>query len=527
MKTRLHSLILILILGLIPILGFSQCPPDSTFNSQTEIDALATDYPDCTSLGDLLIEGNDITNLSGLAQIVRCTKLSITNNPIITSLDGLYPNLEVGGEFEYDTSVSIDNNSSLTSISAISEIYLNFASFANVGISDNPSLSGLDGIQFVSDRHVGISISNNDALTNLAGINNLGNQEYLSISGNDNLIDFTGLGSVSDLEALGVANNASLQSFNGANINNCNFQTISISNNPNLTDISSGFGENNSGSGALGNNLVIKNNLNLSVCNVEVICYKLTGDYDSGMMFFDIQNNASGCNSIQEIEYSCGIPPSNDDCVFGYYDDIIANNYPMWLELGETVIANDEFATESYQLPSCNDVENRIDLWFFFNSGENTTIDLITDAGYSLQLWEGGCMSIAQVENACDSNVLSDIPVTPDTLYSVQVWNNVSGGAASGSGWFNILAQDGLLSTQDDVFKGFNLYPNPTDNTLHIKANNNISSVEIYNLLGQQMLSLAPNTLTEEIDMSGFSSCVYLVKVGIGGQTTVYRVVKE
>ncbi len=527
MKTRLHSLILILILGLIPILGFSQCPPDSTFNSQTEIDALATDYPDCTSLGDLLIEGNDITNLSGLAQIVRCTKLSITNNPIITSLDGLYPNLEVGGEFEYDTSVSIDNNSSLTSISAISEIYLNFVSFANVGISDNPSLSGLDGIQFVSDRHVGISISNNDALTNLAGINNLGNQEYLSISGNDNLIDFTGLGSVSDLEALGVANNASLQSFNGANINNCNFQSISISNNPNLTDISSGFGENNSGSGALGNNLVIKNNLNLSVCNVEVICYKLTGDYDSGMMFFDIQNNASGCNSIQEIEYSCGIPPSNDDCVFGYYDDIIANNYPMWLELGETVIANDEFATESYQLPSCNDVENRIDLWFFFNSGENTTIDLITDAGYSLQLWEGGCMSLVQVENACGSAILSNIPVTTNTLYSVQVWNDVSGKAMSGFGWFDLLVQTSTLSNPEFALDVVRLFPNPTNNVLNFKATSTIDSIKVYDLLGQEVFDSTPNSNNSSIDISGFNQGLFLVSVTIDGTESTYRVIKQ
>ena len=97
---------------------------------------------------------------------------------------------------------------------------------------------------------------------------------------------------------------------------------------------------------------------------------------------------------------------------------------------------------------------------------------------------------------------------------------------------FPIITNDELttvavLSTEDFEFGNVELYPNPASNTLHIKANNNITSVEVYNLLGQQILSATPNTLTEEINMSSFNSAMYLVKVKIGEQTATYKFVKE
>ena len=49
--------------------SFSQpCLPEGiTFTTQAQIDYFQNSYPDCTEIeGDVLIEGNDITNLDGL-----------------------------------------------------------------------------------------------------------------------------------------------------------------------------------------------------------------------------------------------------------------------------------------------------------------------------------------------------------------------------------------------------------------------------------------------------------------------------
>lgn len=61
----------------ISFICYSQCPPLDfvTFNSQAEIDAFATNYPNCTELEGISVEGSDISNLNGLSKIESTIKL--------------------------------------------------------------------------------------------------------------------------------------------------------------------------------------------------------------------------------------------------------------------------------------------------------------------------------------------------------------------------------------------------------------------------------------------------------------------
>ncbi|GGG35665.1 hypothetical protein GCM10010976_04200 [Bizionia arctica] len=83
------------------------------------------------------------------------------------------------------------------------------------------------------------------------------------------------------------------------------------------------------------------------------------------------------------------------------------------------------------------------------------------------------------------------------------------------------------LSVLENNLEYVLIHPNPTNTTLYIEANNKLTSVEIYNLLGQQMFSNKSNALTEEIDMSRFTAGMYLVKVTIGERASIYKVIKE
>ena len=47
--------------------------------------------------------------------------------------------------------------------------------------------------------------------------------------------------------------------------------------------------------------LTIKDNLELSICNINSICDVL----DNGIAEFTIENNGNGCNSVSEIENAC------------------------------------------------------------------------------------------------------------------------------------------------------------------------------------------------------------------------------
>ena len=511
---------LLLLIFLIPILSYSQCPPDGIFNSQAEIDAFATDYPDCTVLsGSLSISGDDITDLSGLGQITACKNLGISNNLILQNTNGLNPNLVLSYVPGSGNSFGISNNTALIEITGLENL-VNAADYeSNFGISDNPMLTSIAGVPNSFNAQDFMYITNNDALTSLIGIENYGGGTLLSISDNDALIDLTGVGSNS-AEIVIIRNNNALESLNGSELLGFD-DYLYIEDNQNLSDISAIY----AGS-YVDDRLIIRNNPNLAACSLTRVCFYI---YDNGIaegawLPGTFENNAPGCNSNFEVEYGCGIL-TNDDCEMWNYPSIY--NY---LILGETIEANNEYATTSSQMPSCNEVADRQDVWFVFDSGASTTVDVYAESGFNLQLWKSSydsypvCGGQIQVESACNSDSLIDIPVTPDSFYFVQVWSDTNKRPA---GWFDLTVQDGLLSTQEDVFSGFTIYPNPVKNMLHLQATNSISSIGVYNLLGQQVAKSYPNNMNTEINMESLQSGFYLVEVTIGDQKATYKIVKE
>src|SRR5690606_5725923 len=121
----------------------SQCPPgDVILTSQTEVDAFATNYPNCTEVsGNLTIQGANITDLTPLSNLTSVGEyLFIYSNSNLTNLDGLSNLTSVGGY------LLIGSNSNLTNLD---------------GLSNLTSVGGY------------LDIYNNLSLTNLDGLNNL------------------------------------------------------------------------------------------------------------------------------------------------------------------------------------------------------------------------------------------------------------------------------------------------------------------------------------------------------------------
>lgn len=80
----------------------------------------------------------------------------------------------------------------------------------------------------------------------------------------------------------------------------------------------------------------------------------------------------------------------------------------------------------------------------------------------------------------------------------------------------------------DDLKKfNFSAYPNPASNNLTISASKNIENVEIFNLIGQKVMSLSPNTNTKSVDVSNLNTGVYILKATIEGIKGSYKFVKQ
>ncbi len=71
------------------------------------------------------------------------------------------------------------------------------------------------------------------------------------------------------------------------------------------------------------------------------------------------------------------------------------------------------------------------------------------------------------------------------------------------------------------------VYPNPANDILNIQAEVSISSVTVLNLLGQTLLTSKGNSKNEQIDISGLSAGNYFVKVFVGDESSVLRIVKR
>ena len=508
---------LLLLFFVLPILGFSQCP--GVFTSQAQIDAFATDFPDCTVIdGFFVISGEDITDLSGLAQIEQCQGLGIGGNPLLQDLTGLNPNIVFYYVEGTGTSLGISNNASLVSIDGLQNLVSNSGFESNLIVRDNPLLSSLVGLPNNFNALNLLYIINNDSLTNMIGIGDNSGSQITEISDNDGLIDLTGMGNFY-AETLQISNNSSLQSLNGSELGLFEDYLL-IENNPSLTDISAIYAGSYNNDG-----LIIRNNASLSICSTAPVCFFLNSKgIEEGIWFPGIfENNAPGCSTNFEIEYGCGIV-TNDDC--GLY------NYPSrYLILGETIQANNEYATTSLEAPSCDEISNRQDLWFVVDSGENTTLDIITDAGFSLQLWDSNtgtypeCGFQTQVANACGGSQLLDIPVIPNTFYIIQIWSDDSGRRASG--WFNLTVQDGALSVSEIALSDVKIFPNPTSDILYIKSGARVDKVTIYNMLGQNVHESTFYTNDVSVNISNLNGGMYTAIVSSDGKESTYKIIKQ
>ena len=73
----------------------------------------------------------------------------------------------------------------------------------------------------------------------------------------------------------------------------------------------------------------------------------------------------------------------------------------------------------------------------------------------------------------------------------------------------------------------FTLYPNPVKDVLNISYTQNITNVEVFNMLGQQILAKSVNATEGKVDMSNLASGTYLVRVAADNQVKTIKIIKQ
>ncbi|MGV3461448.1 MAG: T9SS type A sorting domain-containing protein [Flavobacterium sp.] len=84
-----------------------------------------------------------------------------------------------------------------------------------------------------------------------------------------------------------------------------------------------------------------------------------------------------------------------------------------------------------------------------------------------------------------------------------------------------------VLGRDDFSFTNLKYYPNPVTDKLTISHSSAITSVEVYNLLGQIVISERPNTTTAEVNMAQLQQATYIVRISADGKSKDFKVVKK
>ena len=110
----MRYLFLLLLLAFLLLPGTcvrAQCPtdPDVTLSSQLDVDIYVLSFPNCATLGNLTIDGNDIDDISGLTDIVTLSGNLTVANTLLTDLSGLAGLASIGGD------LTITDNANLAS----------------------------------------------------------------------------------------------------------------------------------------------------------------------------------------------------------------------------------------------------------------------------------------------------------------------------------------------------------------------------------------------------------------------------
>ncbi len=118
--------------------------------------------------------------------------------------------------------------------------------------------------------------------------------------------------------------------------------------------------------------------------------------------------------------------------------------------------------------------------------------------------------------------------------WDVNEWN-IDNDAGAGDGALNVdggfdpgvwIGAD-TAGVENESFVTLNMYPNPANDVLNISSQSTINTVEIFNVLGQKVITMQVEDKSAEINVSNLNAGIYLIKYEINNSTSTKKFVKN
>ncbi len=244
--------------------------------------------------------------------------------------------------------------------------------------------------------------------------------------------------------------------------------------------------------------------------------------------FINVFTNASTPGADTTFDICVGTTPtaapSNDNC-----SGAITINFPFTETTYDATSAtnNSGFITAS----SCIDMNDGV--WYkIIGNGEVITITVVPNSwDAAIAVYDGSCGSFTCIGDRNSGGVGFAEAFVFTSTASTEYYINVgypSGTDNQPEGVFILRATSAPLSIDDIVAKGFYYYPNPVENTLKMNANEAITEVSLYTVLGREIKKLTQTSdKSAELDLTNLPAGTYFVRVTIGEATGSFKILRN
>ncbi len=244
------------------------------------------------------------------------------------------------------------------------------------------------------------------------------------------------------------------------------------------------------------------------------------------------------------------VPPANDDCADALDAFVIsqeqADNFEFLFEgTNKLSTGQPQFAT-----PICNNDGDFRDVWYTFNSGQNTDLTLrfnktTTEAEFIIDLFETCgvqadpvdgpyfCIETEDFDNTFIEVPLENFPGEP-TDYLIRISTRLTGGDLPGDFWFQLVGTP-FSSIETLQLGAFRFFPNPVRNTatMSFKAQETMNlQSEITNSLGQTVQRLNFGQIpsgdhTLDVPTENLQPGIYFLRLFADGAQKTVRFIKQ
>lgn len=502
------KLIALSLLATVRLIG--QCPEFSNtiaLTSQSQVDAFLADFPSCEELNNDLIIGHfgapvstDINDLSGFSALKRINgELRVRNVDLLESFDGLHNIEHIGEDLIIGDNELLKNLSDFKNIDSIG---------GDFDIYGNPNLEVLfegDSILFVGGS---LRIRNNNTLDQISGFQQLRSiGGDIEIAGNPELISTEGFNNLETINGtLDIYESPQLQDLSGFEMlaiikDGMEVRGSGISDFTGLSNLRKIEGR------LAGNSVSITDNFNLRSLNgLENV------DTIQRSLFLTGNEQLESIAALSNLTYMGGqlsIRNSN-------LSDISALNGIAPLTATIEIRENPNLIAID-QLPLASSIGGRIEI-----RDNNSLLD-ISSVGSVDTLF--GQLNIRDNISLSDCVSLCPLLTTGFVENIITIRGNL--GSCETEDDLRLLC---TTSSQDiDEKEPVQIFPNPTESIVKIKALASIHEVLVYRADGSLLKSLKYNQGLYEVslDITDLESGFYFIELVLDENRTIKKIIKQ